>query len=132
MIIAMTIIICITLIIITFLYFVAKDGLDLVDLCDAVRRVERFQKKQEEIAEKMNQIGEEQYRQQFYDALKTYPIYGYDAEVHMMIRITRRNAGEYVPYIKLEDVKKCMGGDNHENVDNNVPDGKGQKSQIVH
>lgn len=124
MIIAMTIIICITIIIICFLYFVTENGLQLSNLYEAMRKMERFQIRQEEIAEKMNQIGEEQYRQQFYDALKTYPTYGYDADIHMMIRITRRNTEEYVPYIKLEDVKKCMGGADHENVNNNVHDGK--------
>lgn len=125
MIIAMTIIICITIIVICFLYFVAMEGLDFSNLNEAVRRVERFQWKQDEIAEKMNQIGEEQYRQQFYKALKTYPTYGHDEDINMMIRITRKNAEEYdVPYIKLEDVKKCMGGEDHENVDNNVHDGK--------
>lgn len=111
MIIAMTIIICITLIIITFLYMVANNGLDLSDFTDAVREATRVLKAQKEIADKMDEIGEEQYRQKFYDALKTYQIYGYDPEIGM-VRLFKSNKEKYVAYIKLDDVIKCMGKEN--------------------
>lgn len=111
MIIAMTIIICITIIIITFLYMVANNGLDLSDFTDATREAIRVQKAQKEIAEKMAAIGEEQFRQSFYDALKSYPLYGYDPEIGM-VRLFKSNKEKYVAYIKLDDVIKCMGKEN--------------------
>ena len=111
MIIAMTIIICITLIIITFLYMVAQNGLDLSDFTDATREAIKVQKAQKEIADKMATIGEEQFRQSFYDALKTYTLYGYDPEIGM-VRLLKSNKEKYVAYIKLDDVIKCMGKEN--------------------
>lgn len=44
----------------------------------------------------------------FLDALKTYDTYGY--EDNYLIKLSKENEKDYVPYIHLEDVIKCANG----------------------